>query len=147
MGGARHSLRPAGSVFGDEGKQGEQEQEKATEEIHEKERARSFKAREENILVVDETPVKGKTKGHRQTQLVPRKEETEGDQGNEQGHVGNGDRKLHLLYVFHGGQVASERPGSALSRGRCKAHARSMALLLLTHVTLGGSHSSTHLFA
>ena len=39
-------------VFGDEGEQSKQNQEKAAEEIHQEKRARSFKVREEDLLQI-----------------------------------------------------------------------------------------------
>jgi len=94
---SRPRLQRRRSILGDEREQSKQEEEKPAEEVHEQERARAFKAREEDILVVDEPPVEGEAKGDRKAQLVPRKEETERHEGNEQGHVDNGDRKLHFL--------------------------------------------------
>ena len=79
-------------VFGNEREKGKQDEEESAQEVNEQERARAFKTCEEDILVVDEAPVKGEAEGNRQAQLVPRKEETEGYQRDEQGHVGHRDR-------------------------------------------------------
>jgi hypothetical protein len=84
-------------VLRDEGKEGEQQEEKAAEKVQEEERTGAFKIREEHILVVDESPVKRETKGNGQAELVPRKQEAKRHQGNEQEHVDNRYRELHLL--------------------------------------------------
>jgi len=84
-------------VFRDEREQGKQDEEKPAQEVNEQERARAFETREEDVFVVDEAPVEGEAEGNRQAQLVPRKKETEGQQRDEQRHVGDRDRQLHLV--------------------------------------------------
>jgi hypothetical protein len=80
------------SIFGNKREQGKQDEKKSAQEVNEQERTRAFKTCEEDILVVDEAPVKGEAKGNRQAQLVPREKKTEGYQRDEQGHVGHRDR-------------------------------------------------------